>query len=97
MTVLLLGNRHTAEATRDPETDEVSVEFTEADDENVTTVVFPDGLSIAEMFQTLTLPGGVATFHFAEVPTWVECDDSPGLAALVAEHYGIEIRKGGDE
>lgn len=92
--VLTMGNPNIPEVTRDPDTDEATVSFTPADPETVTTIEFPADLSITEMFQTVTLPGGVGSWHFEESgpPTWVSCPDSSSLATLLGDHYGCEVR-----
>lgn len=63
------------------------VEFSSLEGDRVTVVEFPEGTSIAEAFTTLTGGNGVWANHSDGAPTWVACE-SPGLEALVAEHYG---------
>lgn len=65
------------------------VEFSPLDEPRVTTVSIPDGVSLSEAFATLTSAKGVVAYHADDV-AWVECD-SPGLTALLVEHYGCEV------
>lgn len=55
-------------------------------DSRVTYVSVPEGVSLAEAFVTLTAANGVIANHADDVD-WVETD-SPGLTALLCEHYG---------
>jgi hypothetical protein len=62
------------------------------DGKRITTVQIPDDYTLAEAFQCITAPDGVAHHHFqaGTSPTWVE-SDSDGLAALLAEHFGCKV------
>jgi len=57
---------------------------------------FPDDMPLMECAQTITVSKGIWDCHspggFAEsgVPLWVT-SDSPGLASLIAEHYGCTV------
>ncbi len=56
----------------------------------VTSVTFPEGVSLGEAFTTITAPGGAWSSHSDKPPAWVETS-SGGLDALLAEHFGCEI------
>lgn len=70
------------------------VDFKPLTEPRVTTVSIPDGVSLSEAFATLTAAGGVIAYHADDV-TWVD-SDSPGLVALLAEHYDCEAGAPGD-
>lgn len=60
-----------------------------------TTIEFPEDLTLAEAFKNVTDPRGVWASHATDgsTPAWA-ASDSPGLANLVAEHFGgIEVRE----
>lgn len=58
-----------------------------------TDVELPDGTSVGEALRVITAADGVWANHAAEgaKPAWV-ASDSPGLAAVLAEHFGCEVR-----
>lgn len=89
---LELGNSQTKSGQRN---DDGTVTFQPLDGDRVTTVVFPEGTSIAEAFATVTAGNGVWANHSDGTPTWVECS-SAGLQALLAEHYGCDEGKPAD-
>lgn len=45
--------------------------------------------TLAEAFIEITSPNGVWPFHSDAPPAWVK-SDSPGLEALLAEHFGCD-------
>lgn len=60
-----------------------------------TLVLLPDGTRLGEAFTTVTAPGGAwaANVHTPGAsPAWVASDNG-SLAALLAEHYGCEVRE----
>lgn len=57
-------------------------------------VNLPEGTSLSEAFTTLTAANGVVA-NWADDVAWVETD-SPGLAALLCEHYGCAQGAPGD-
>lgn len=91
MTRVVLGNR-TTEVRRVTDDGETTVEAVKG--KRATVVDVPDEVSLSEAFTTITSPQGVWAFHAREgsMPAWV-ASDSPGLASLLAEHFGgIEVR-----
>jgi hypothetical protein len=89
MTRVVLGNRHAVQSRDNGETHEPMPKGKRA-----TVVDAPEGQSLAETFTAITHPSGIWAAHaqLGAVPAWV-ASDSPGLAALVSEHFGnIEIR-----
>jgi hypothetical protein len=93
MTRVVLGNRHAVHSRDNGETVE------ELAGKRATIVDTPDGQTIGETFKAVTDPGGIWATHTGGrdvSPAWV-ASDSPGLAQLLAEHYGadgkaIEVR-----
>lgn len=86
---LVLGNRHATDSHDNGETREPLPEGKRA-----TVVEIPDEVSLPQAFLAITADGGVWSTHATEgaVPAWV-ASDNPGLAQLVASHYGdVEIR-----
>lgn len=56
---------------------------------------FPEGVSLGEAFTTIIAANGVwvnQTHSDDSKPAWV-ASDSPGLAALLGEHYDCEVRE----
>ena len=88
---VVLGNRHAVHGVnRDGET----VTEPMPRGKRATVVDFPDDTTLGDAFTTVTHPQGVWAKHATEgaAPAWV-ASDSPGLAALLAEHFGdIETR-----
>ena len=89
------GNDHAVEAYRDPSSDDPDeVKSRPVEGRQITAVVMPAGWSLREAFATAL---EAAAHHFdtdpdtddKHPPAWIE-SDSDGLAALLAEHYGIE-------
>lgn len=72
------------------------VRYEPLDGERVTTIRLPDDISLAEAFVTITSDRGVWASHSDEPATWVACDDSPGLEALLAEHFDCEVGRPAD-
>ncbi len=58
-------------------------------------IEFPEGTSLSEAFTTITARGGLWSYHSDSPATWVE-SDSPGLSALLAEHFGCPEGAPGD-
>lgn len=85
-----LGNHAAVELSRDRKDKEVR---TSVDGKYCTVVRPPAGQSIGETFATITAAvRGVWAMHSdADKPAWV-ASTSPGLAALLGEHYGCEVR-----
>ncbi len=50
-------------------------------------IKFPPGTSLNQAFTDITARGGLWSYHSDSPATWVE-SDSPGLSALLAEHFG---------
>lgn len=93
---VVLGNRHAVHKVRqgreDGSIDEVVEPLPKG--KRATIIDFPDGTTLGRAFVDVTHPQGVWASHTTEgaTPAWV-ASDSPGLAALLAEHFGdIEIR-----
>lgn len=92
-----LGNDKAQEGYRDPDSDEPDlVRYRPLDGERITTIVFPEDITLQEAFTTAAAAGQV---HFQadesednplghHRPTWVE-SDSAGLKALLSEHFGL--------
>ena len=88
---VVLGNRdHIIRVTtEDGDTAEPGVKGKQA-----TVVDFPDGTSLMEALTAVTHPQGVWAYQAkaGATPAWV-ASDTPGLAAVLAEHFGgIEVR-----
>lgn len=92
---VVLGNRHAISGTSqvvDGETQTVVDPMPRG--KRATIVDIPDELPLGQALTAITHPQGVWASHAkpGAVPAWV-ASDSPGLAALLAEHFGgIEIR-----
>lgn len=88
MTTVVLGNRHAIESRDNGQTIEPMPKGKRA-----TVVNIPEGTSLGEAFTTVTHPVGVWGSNAKEgsAPAWV-ASDSPGLAQLLGEHYGVEVR-----
>jgi len=86
MTTVVLGNHHAIHSTNNGD----SVEPLKG--KQATVVNIPADDSIGDAFTTITGPQGVWANHAKDgaKPAWV-ASDSPGLAALLAEHYGTEV------
>jgi hypothetical protein len=88
--LVVLGNRHAIESHDHGKTWEKLPRGKRA-----TRVEIPEEYTLAEAFVAITHPGqGLWTRHSQDgkAPAWV-ASDSPGLAALVSEHFGgIEVR-----
>jgi len=88
--IVVLGNRDAIES---PDNGETWVRLKKG--KRSTQIEIPDGTTLGEAFKAITDPKGVWAHHASEgaVPAWV-ASDSPGLAALLAEHFGrIEVRE----
>lgn len=81
-----IGNKHAIEGYREGDVDEVLYRSVEG--ERITTLRFPEGIGIEDAFRT-TLVAMSHHIEAGEAPSWIE-SDSPGLTALLAEHYGIK-------
>lgn len=90
------GNSNAIEGYRDPLSEDPDlVRYRPIDGEQITTIVFPEGIGLQEAFTTAVATVGL---HFAVAdeesgerhkPAWVE-SDSDGLRALLCEHYGLK-------
>jgi hypothetical protein len=88
------GNDNAKEGYRDPSADNPDeVLYRPLEGQRVTTITFPEGISLQEAFTTAVAQ---IVYHFAtdgddnqSTPAWVE-SDSPGLAALLAEQFGVQ-------
>lgn len=87
------GNDNAIEGYREGDSDEVK--FRPLEGQRVTTIGFPEGMTLQEAFTTAVAQ---ANYHFAVVdeetgerakPKWIE-SDSPGLKALLCEHFGLK-------
>lgn len=58
-------------------------------DPGVTAINFPDGVGIAEAFQTITMKGGVWHHQAFGAPEWVWSDNA-ALAEMLADHWSWE-------
>lgn len=92
MTTVVLGNRHAIESRDNGQTHQPMPKGKRA-----TVVNIPEDTSLGEAFATITNPKGAWSAHATDEakPAWV-ASDSPGLATLLAEHYGVDVRKMGD-
>lgn len=92
---VVLGNRnavHSVKKLVDDEMTEVLEKMPRG--KRATTIDFDEGVTLASAFKTVTDPRGVWANHATDgaSPAWV-ASDSPGLAAILAEHFGgIEVR-----
>lgn len=83
-----IGNNNAIEGFRDATSDDPDlVRYRPAEGQRVTELIFPEGMSLNEAFQT-TL--AVLQHHMAAgaTPEWVE-SDSDGLTSLLQEHWGL--------
>lgn len=94
MARVLLGNHAAIETYRDDD-DELAHRPVDGGP-RVTTYAPPDEWPLAEQFATLTARNGAWEHHSADPPAWVECDDRPTLAALIADHYGCPVGRPDD-
>lgn len=86
------GNDKAIEGYRDPNSDDPElVRYKPIDGQRVTTVSFPEGISLQEAFTTAVT---AITYHMEEgaEPAWIE-SDSEGLQSLLQEHFGITASK----
>lgn len=90
MTTVVLGNRHAIESRDGGDTHQALPKGKRA------TVIKPEG-PLGEQFVAITNPQGVWAGHAIEgaKPAWVASDNDL-LAQLVADHYGIPVRKMAD-
>lgn len=89
-----LGNEAPIEGYRDPESDDPElVRYRRVEGKRITSIDIPTGKSLGDAFRLVT---GLVPYHFAKNsnPVWVE-SDSPGLTALLAEHYGLDPENAG--
>lgn len=86
------GNSDALEGYRDATSDDPDkVRYRQIEGQRVTTVNFPDGMSLQEAFSTaITVLG----YHMqaGAAPTFIE-SDSVGLQSLLEEHYAIPASK----
>jgi hypothetical protein len=90
MPIVVLGNRHAIESPDHGKTWERLPKGKRS-----TKVEVPEGYTLSEAFTAITHPQGLWVKHSqdSKPPAWV-ASDSPGLAALLAEHFGgIEVRE----
>jgi hypothetical protein len=86
------GNDNAIEGFRDPTSDDPElVRYREAEGQRVTTITFPEGVSLNEAFQTSLTS---LTYHIAQdaSPAWVESDNE-SLQSLLMEHFGLTKSK----
>ncbi len=87
--IVILGNRNAIESVDNGAT------FTPMPKaKRATRIEIPDDFKVSQAFVSITAPGGVWATQAQEdaIPAWV-ASESPGLASLLAEHFGgIEIR-----
>lgn len=88
MTKVVLGNRHTASHAKG-----LGVDPEEHRGKRATIIEPDDSRTIGQVFREITDPAGAWAYHSTEgsKPAWV-ASDSESLAALLAEHYGCEVR-----
>jgi hypothetical protein len=93
-----LGNDHAVEAYRDDASDDPEqIQYRAVRGRQITAMVLPEDWSLSEAFTTVLK---AAELHFdtdpatddKHPPAWVE-SDSDGLAALLAEHFGIKANR----
>lgn len=86
------GNANAVEGYRDPakatDGQDAPVEFRPIKGEQITTVHFPEDMSISEAFTTAVAAVG-AHFEEGSAPAWVD-SDSEGLKALLVENFKID-------
>lgn len=87
-TIVYLGNRDAVEVHREGRRE---VRTPLPPGRRCTTVAPPAGTPLAEVFTTITAPGGVWAYHSDGAPAWVASTD-PALAQLLAAHYGCQVR-----
>lgn len=58
--------------------------------EHLTSVEFPEGITLDGAFTDVTDPNGLWLAHSAAAPSWVACSD-PDLQDRLAAHYGCPI------
>jgi len=96
-TTVYLGNRDAVQVVRDAEGVETRTLLPPG--KRCTVIQPPDDITLADLFTTITNPGGGAWgYHSDGPPAWVAVDsDSAGfagaVATLLATHYGCEIRQ----
>lgn len=93
-----LGNSNAVASTKDEDGEVVKVPVK---GDQITAMVFPEGWGLGEMYLSVV---EAAKFHFDDdpatddlhPPAWVE-SSSPGLQAMLVEHYGLtgDARPGG--
>lgn len=101
-TYVRFGNDTAVEAYRDPSSDDPDkVRYRAVGGQRVTTLTFLEDVPLAEAFTTAVT---TVNHHFdgAQIegtpsqdrprPAWVE-SDSPGLQALLTEHYGVKASR----
>lgn len=88
MTRVVLGNDSAVESLDNGDT------FVPVEGSRETAIDVPDEYTLAQGFMAITHPQGVWANHAVEgtVPTFV-ASDSAALAALLADHFDIEIRE----
>lgn len=90
MPVVLIGNEHPKQS-RGRDEDDNPV-FEPSPGPSVLTVNVPDEYSLSEGFLAITNGNSVWVNHsYDDKPTWVRCEDSPGLEALLAEHFKCTV------
>jgi hypothetical protein len=93
MPVVEIGLKSAKESFRD---ERDLVQFRPVPDARVLEVRVPDDASTGEAFRSITDSGGVVAYHTDEAPAWVHCEEKPGLASLLAEHFGCANGKPDD-
>jgi len=84
-----IGNAHAIEGFR--EGDDDVVHYRAVPGERVTRIVIPSGIGIQEAYASVV---GAMSVHMdpTQKPAWIETD-TPGLTALLYEHYGLDPAK----
>ncbi len=78
------GNDHAIAPYRDEQN---TVQFRDHPGEQVTTLLVTEGVALAEAFNS-TVTNMDGHLKSGAKPAWIE-SDSPGLLALLEEHYGL--------
>jgi len=82
-TTVYLGNHQPITQTRN--------QRTPIGEKRCTTVTPPDGMSLVAALTDITHPSLWSAHSDAPTPAWV-ASTNPALAALLAEHWGCELR-----
>lgn len=86
-----LGNDKAIEGYRPDGTSDGEVQYRSLEGEQVTSLHFPEGMTINEAFQA-TVESLRYHIEAGENPVWVH-SDSPGLQSLLEENYSVKKKK----